>query len=64
VPEIVDVPTVNKTPLLAMLPKFTVTCPVVAPAGTVVVTLVSLQKLVVAVVAPKETELAPFWAPK
>jgi hypothetical protein len=56
--------TVKLAPMLATPPTVTATLPVVAPAGTAAVILVSLQLVGVAVVPLKVTALAPCAAPK
>jgi hypothetical protein len=51
--------TVKSRPLLGIPPTVTITFPVVAPAGTDVSMLVSLQEVAVAGVPPKEIVLDP-----
>lgn len=56
--------TVNVAPLLATPPTVTTTAPVVAPAGTVAVTLLAFQLVTVAAVPLKVTVLLPWLDPK
>jgi hypothetical protein len=56
--------TVKLTPLLAWPPTVTTTFPVVAPVGTVTVTLVALHAVAVAAVPLKVTVLEPWVEPK
>jgi len=56
--------TVKLAPLLATPPTVTTTLPVVAPVGTLVTMLVSLQLAGVAAIPLKVIELSPFVTPK
>jgi len=56
--------TVKLTPLLAEVPTVTITLPVVAPLGTLVTMLVSLQLVPTTGMPLKVMELNPFVAPK